>query len=184
MTDFGDDDDIVETAVPTSSVWADLTREHAELAAERDPLYLRIPGYDHLVARYRYVPLGQTKKSTKALMKIKDVTDATVFAAIHSLLLAIEELMVTHPDGVKPVGRDGDELFDLPLLALANPGDPPIQFDDRLCAGMGWDSGRAAAQIVRDLFAQNERAILEHAGELAEWTNGAAREVRDDFVEG
>lgn len=190
MTDLdrGDENDVVDTPedveVPASSVWADLQREHDELAADRDALYLSIPGYEHLVAKYRYVPLREMKKSNNKLRQIKDLTDATVIASVDSILMACDELLVTHPDGEKPLGTSGTPLFDLPLLALADEGDPPIRFDDRLCLGMGWPTGQDAHQIVRNLFAKNERLILQHAQELAEWTNSTAREVRGDFVEG
>lgn len=171
-------------APAVNSVWADLRRQHAEVAGDVDPCYLPIETYTGVVARYRYVPLDDTKAATNRQVRVKDLTDLSRIAAIDMLVLALEELCVVAPDGDIPRGKDGRELYPHPLKPLGNVGEPPMRFDERLASSMGFPEGLTASQIVRHFFAQDDRTIMDHAGRLGEWTSTARRAVAEDLAGG
>ncbi|MCU1676106.1 MAG: hypothetical protein JWM93_864, partial [Frankiales bacterium] len=112
------DDDLEPTSTAPNSVWADLRRQHERIASDVDPLYLPIPGYNGIVAKYRYVELDETKASSNAAARIRDITDQARTASIDSLILALDEIQMMAADGVRPTGRGGNVLFDQPLKSL------------------------------------------------------------------
>lgn len=173
----------IEHNEPVGSVWARLREQHEEIASERDPLYLDDPVHDGVVFRYRYVPLQETKGATKRLRKIKDATDQTLASSIETLLLTLDEVMIMAPSGEIPTGRHGQPLYPQPLKPLAESGEPPIRFDERLCAGMGFPPKTAneAKRIVRRMFV-NDYLIIAHAQEVSEWLASTGTEVSEDFA--
>lgn len=168
---------------PMDSVWADLRRQHAEIAGDVDPCYLAVETYTGVVARYRYVPLEDTKKQTNEQMKIKDITDLSVKAAVDSLILAIEGLYIVSAEGEIPLGKNGVELYSLPLIQLGDPDEPPIKFDERLARNMHLGENLTVAQTVRRFFADS-RTLNDHASQLGEWTANARKAVAKDVSGG
>jgi hypothetical protein len=166
------------------SVWEALREQHQEVAGQRDPLYLDDPVHDGVVYRYRYVPVAETKGMSKRLSKIRDVTDQAVASAIETIIISLEEIMVQSPAGEIPVGKGG-ELYPSPLLPLADPGEPPIKFEERLCLGMDFSDNVAkhARSIVREMFARNDYLIIEHAQEIGSWAASTGATVREEFAE-
>jgi hypothetical protein len=165
------------------SVWEALRKQKNEIASDREPLYLDSPVYDGVVFRYRYVPIEETKAMGRRLAKIRDITDQAVASAIETILLSIDEIMVQARDGEIPTGRGGVSLYSAPLKRLADEGEPPIKFDERLCAGMEFSEKVAehARSIVREMFGRNSYLILEHAREISEWAASTGETVRDEL---
>ena len=167
--------DITEDDAPSpagrSSVWERLRAEHQKLAAERPPLELEVPGSDWLVVRYRYVPLKETAKTAERLRKVRDISDQALLAAVDTLILACEEILVRLPDGLSPLAGEGEE---------------PIRFDERLARGMEWEpgpTGYSARSICRRLF-MNDYAIMEQAAQVSEWMSDTGKEIGDEFLGG
>lgn len=189
---------LAEAPVPTpepvqdGSVWAIARASHAELARRRQarrPLELSVDGDDDradtgIVVRFKWVPLSATEKSTKGLAQIRAQTEQALFAAIDTLHLACDELLVRLPDdGVTlPDGRVVSGL-----TPLASPGEAPIRFDHRLCDGMGWPrDGMTARKIVHKLYGgvEGEYAILNAAMEVTKWIRGTGEDTAEDFAGG
>jgi hypothetical protein len=166
------------------SVWEALREKHREVTGERDPLYLDDPVHDGVVFRYRYVPAEELKATTKRLVKIRDRIDQRVASAVETILLSLEEIMVQAPDGEIPTGRSG-ELYPTPLKPLADDGEPPITYEERLCEGMGFPKGteKSAKRMVREMFARNSYLIIDHADEISAWAASTGEIVRDDLEE-
>lgn len=151
------------------SVWETMRQAHTALTNDREPLELEVG--DGIIVRYRYVPLEDTEASAKQLAKIKSQTQQAITAAIDTLQLACDEILVRLPDGVKP---------------LADPGTPPVRFDHRLAAGMGWPDNLTGRQIVYRLFGgkTGEYRIIRQAERVTEWMAAEGAEVADDFLGG
>jgi hypothetical protein len=173
----------VDESNPTGNVWSALREQHREVSENTDPLYLDDPIHPGVVFRYRYVPLRDTKKATKRVSKIRDPTDQTLASAIETILLSLDEILVVNPAGEIPKGLHGRELYAQPLAPLAEDGEPPQKFDERLCAAMEFPEGtaRVAASIVRQWFANKEYLIIEHAQEISAWFTEVGTDVREDF---
>lgn len=167
-----------------SSVWEQLRAQHGDVADDRDPLYLDDPMHDGVVYRYRYVPAQEMKGATKRISKIKNPVDLQVAVAIEQLVASLDAVMVIAPDGEIPVGKDG-QLYPEPLKELADDGELPIRFDERLCDGMGFpaDTKTHVRKIVREMFKRNDYALIGHSQEVAEWTAEVGTAVREEFSE-
>jgi hypothetical protein len=178
--------------VADGSVWAIARASHAELARRRQarrPLELSVDGDDDredtgIVVRFKWVPLSAMEKSTKGLAQIRAQTEQALFAAIDTLHVACDELLVRLPDnGVTlPDGRVVSGL-----TPLAGPGEPPVRFDHRLCDGMGWPrDGMTARKIVHKLYGgvEGQYAILEAALEVTKWIRGTGEDAAEDFAGG
>jgi hypothetical protein len=168
---------------PQGSVWETLRRQQAEIAEERDPLYIDDPVHDGVVLRYRYVPLEAAEKSLKKVRKVKGELRQTVALSIERILLCLDEILTVAPDGEIPVGLGGRKLYAQPLKPLSDDG-IPMKFDQRLCEAMGFPAGTSnvAGNIVRKWFG-NSYVIAEHAGEVSEWLTEVGSDVRDEFSE-
>jgi hypothetical protein len=169
----------------SGSVWEALREKHAEVAGERDPLYLDDPVHDGVVYRYRYVPAAEMKGVVKRLSKIRDSITQQVASSIETIILSLEEIMVQAPDGEVPTNAAGVELHPQPLKPLADEGEPPITFEERLCRGMEFPDGteKSARRIVRTMFARNDYLIIDHAQEISGWAASTGENVRDDLSE-
>ncbi len=177
--------DYSEPQEQPGSVWAYLKRQHQPLTEERDPLYLDDPVHDGVVYRYRYVPLENTRNAQKRIAKMRDPIEQAIAGAADTLILALDEIMVTAPDGIVPIGDDGESLYSRPLKPLADPGQPPIRFDEVLCNGMGFPAKVAshARNIVREMFVHNDYLLIAHAQEVSAWIAEVGAVVRDEFSE-
>ncbi len=167
------------------SVWGALREQHREVTENTDPLYLEDPVHPGVVFRYRYVAFRGTTKANKRLAKIKDRTEQTLESAIESLLLSLDEIMIAHPTGIVPKGQHERVLYPKPLKSLAEDGEPPLRFDERLCAGMGFPEGtsHSAKRIVFEWFARKDWLILQQADEIGEFFTEASTDVREEFSE-
>lgn len=158
----------------TPSVWDRLRADHERIAADRPPLELDVPGYHGtLVVRYRFVPLKDATRNAEKLARLKDIGEQALLSAIDTLILACQEILVRDPD-------TGD------LRGLADDGDEPIRFDERLARGMSWTpgpTGFTARAITRKLFS-NDYALIQQAREVSEWMSESAQEIGDDFLGG
>ena len=158
----------------TPSVWDRLRADHERIAADRPPLELDVPGYHGtLVVRYQYVPLRDAAKRAEKLAKLKDGFRKGLIMAIDTLILACQEILVRDPD-------TGD------LRGLADDGDEPIRFDERLARGMGWEpgpTGYSARDICQRLF-ENDYALIKQAEDVTSWMSESAQEIGDDFLGG
>lgn len=167
------------------SVWSALKERHKEVSENTDPLYLEDPIHPGVVLRYHYVPLRDTTKASKRVSKLKDPAAQTLASAVETILLSIDEIMVVSPDGEIPKGIGDRELYPQPLKPLAEPGEPPMKFDERLCEGMEFPAGtsRLAASIVFQWFAKKEYILIEHAQEISASFTEVADDVREQFGE-
>jgi hypothetical protein len=167
------------------SVWGALRERHKEVSDNTDPLYLDDPIHPGVVLRYHYVPLRNTTQASKRISKLRDPAAQTLASAVETILLSIDEILVVHPDGEVPTGVTGRELYSEPLRPLAEPGEPPMKFDERLCAGMEFPEGtsRVGASIVFHWFAKKEYILIEHAQEVSASFTEVAEDVRDEFEE-
>jgi hypothetical protein len=169
----------------TTSVWEALRKQHGEVAEDKDPLYLDDPMHDGVVYRYRYVPAQQMKKPAKRLAKIADPVSLRIAVAIEQLVSSLDGIMVLSPNGEIPKDAEGRELYPEPLIELADDGEAPIRFDERLSKGMGFpaDTETHVRKIVRAMFKGNDYALIEHAEEVSEWTSQVGTAVREEFEE-
>lgn len=165
--------------VEDGSVWARLRAEHKRAVDDNDPLYLACPVHPGIVYRYKYVPLENTKAATERLVKIRDRTDQAVASALDTLILALDEVMVLARDGQIPIGRDDQKLFQYPIKPLADPGDAPIKFDERLAVGLGLSDKAAnnVKRLIRELFVRDQ-IIIQHALDVSEWIGEVGTSVR------
>lgn len=156
------------------SVWDRLRADHERIAADRPPLDLEVPGYHGaLLVRYRFVPLKDATRNAEKLARLKDIGEQALLSAVDTLILACQEILVRDPDtgGVRGLADDGDE---------------PIRFDERLARGMNWTpgpTGFSARAIARKLFS-NDYALIQQAREVSEWMSESAQEIGDDFLGG
>jgi hypothetical protein len=184
VSEFEDEFSRDDPHAQDGSVWASLRQQHAEVAAERKPLVLDVPGFDGLRVRYRYFPMSASSKSVRGIQKLRDVTEQALVAAIDTLLLACDEFLVANP--VDPrAERLGPDAGYAPLC---DPGEPPIRFDRQLAAGMQWPDAQkmSARQIVRRLFGgeNGDWALVQHAREVTEWLGSEREQVAEDFQPG
>jgi hypothetical protein len=171
-------------APPAGSVRASLRAQHQEIIEDTDPLFLADPVHSGVVFRYHYVPLRNTTQASKRISKLRDPAAQTLASAIETILLSIDEIMVLDPNGTIPKGVGGRELYPQPLSPLADPGQPPIRFDEQLCEVMGFpaDTAKLAANIVRQWFGpRGEYLIIEHAQEVSAWFTDVTGDVREEF---
>lgn len=168
-----------------SSVWDALRAQHNEVAEDCDPLYLDDPMHAGVVYRYRWVPAQDLKPQVKRLAKVKEPIDLQLAVAIEQLVGSLEAVMVMAQDGHVPKGKDGSDLYPEPLKELAEEGDPPITFEERLCDGMQFPEKTRThvRKIVRAMFKGNDYALKKHADEVAEWTAEVGTAKRDEFSE-
>jgi hypothetical protein len=178
------DDPQIPSDTP-GSVWSTLRDQHREVTENTDPLYIADPIHPGVVLRFRYVPLADTKGATKRIVKISDKVDQTLVSSIETILLSLEEIHVVSPDGEIPLGQNDRVLYDEKLKPLADEGEAPMQFDERVCAGMGFPAGTAdkAAKIVREWFARKDYVIIQLAQEISAWFTQVGPGVRDEFEE-
>jgi hypothetical protein len=166
-----------EPAKPAGSIWSQLRAEHAQLANEREPLILPVPGLPHMAVRYRWYPMSAEEKSAQRILKLRERTTQAVESAIATLLLACDELLVMNPDD--PRANDGG------WAPLTEPGFPPVKFDRVLCEGMEWPNPELmnARRIVRKLFGdeKGERALIRHAFEVSEWLAEEGEQIDEGF---
>jgi hypothetical protein len=179
-----DGDDTTQHSTP-GSVWSGLRERHKEVSENTDPLFLDDPIHPGVVLRYHYVPLRSTTQASKRISKLRDPAAQTLASAVETILLSIDEIMLVDPEGVTPHGVGGRELYPQPLKPLAQPGEPPMRFDERLCAGMEFPDGtsRVAASIVFHWFAKKEYVLIEHAQEVSASFTEVADDVREEFEE-
>jgi hypothetical protein len=172
-------------AHPPGSVWSALKERHKEVSENTDPLYLEDPIHPGVVLRYHYVPLRDTTKASKRISKLKDPAAQTLASAIETILLSIDEIVIVSPDGEIPRGIGGRELYPQPLKPLAESGEPPMKFDERLCAAMEFppNTSRLASSIVFQWFARKEYILIEHAQEISASFTEVAEDVREEFAE-
>lgn len=184
MTELEEENGVPATAVAPASPWDALRKQEAEVGNEEDPLYLADPMRAGVVFRYKYVPLGATKGATERLSKIVNKTDLALSSAISSLLLSLDEILVEAPDGVVPLAKDGTtKLWDYPVKPLADPGEAPMRFDERVVKAMGYPSQdcKRSYDVLRHWYRFNDFQILEQSRQVGEWNANVGTVVRDEL---
>jgi hypothetical protein len=170
---------------PRGTVWEGLRQQHGEVVGERDPLYIDDPIHDGVVLKYVYKPLEDSEKSLKRARKVKGELRQVVALSIGRIIDCLDEILVVARDGEIPEGKGGRKLYPQPLKPLADEGDAPMRFDERLAESMGFpaEKSRTATNIVRQWFGNNGYLIGDHAGEISEWLAEVGDEVREEFEE-
>jgi hypothetical protein len=168
--------------VEDGSIWGVARASHAELARkqqERKPLELDI-GENGIVMRCKWFALHDTEKSVNGIAQLRSSTEQKLYAAIDMLILACDELLVRVSDEFR-----AEHNLPAGLVPLADPGDPPIRFDHRLCAGMGWEP-MSVRKCVRKMFGgeAGDWPLIDAAMEVDGWLRGTGEDVAEDFATG
>ena len=144
-------------------------REDRLALASAESTTIEIPGYDgELVCRYRLMEASQLEKIARRAAKLPRER-RNLAVTMDSLSAAcIEFETIDHRNG----GDAGK---------LAENGDDPIRYDDRLAEALGY-TAKSAREAVLGLFGGNEIAVLTHGAQLARWWSDASEDVDEDFL--
>ena len=161
------EDDPDDPARPDSLL--ERLREDRLALASAESTTIEIPGYDgELVCRYRLMEASQLEKIARRAAKLPRER-RNLAVTMDSLSAAcIEFETVDHRNG----GAIG---------TLAENGDDPIRYDDRLAEALGY-TAKSAREAVLGLFGGNEIAVLTHGAQLARWWSDASEDVDEDFL--
>lgn len=127
-----------------------------------------------LVARYHLMTSKEVEIiSAKTMREFRDSrADVALFTNIDGLIKSCEELFYRNPDGETT-----------PLAQFFGPDAPPVTYDERLAEFLEL-SATGAREVVMNVFANNEMAILDHGRRLQRWMVNARRSATDDMLEG
>jgi hypothetical protein len=154
---------------PVDSTILARLREKREALGVKKTVVLPIPGYEgELAVRYAWKPYEELARRGQALQKVKDPTRRDLWAAADTLIQLCVEVVIPSEES-----EDG-------WRGLAEDGDEPIRFDDRLADALGFDADSARATVF-GVFAANDYAVLNAALQLSAWLQDATQEVDADF---
>jgi hypothetical protein len=175
----------VEEALSQTSALNALRARYQRIAANTDVYDVPIPGYDGLLIGRYQKPSNQTMKTVQRNLTReakRNPTDAEINAAADLLVEALVELRV--PKGKKELRKDDPD----PTAPLAEPGEPPMIYDNRLAESMGMP-GAARLEphmVVRELFG-GERCgapIIAHFGAIMGWASGSSEDAAERTLGG
>ncbi len=183
-----------QAPAPEVGVWGEMAAAHNAITAARKPLYLLLPGYEHmgLAARYKYVPVTgeDSDRAVGRLRKLDDKpTEQQMQGAALELAMACDHIALhrpkdpeADPDGYVPLtDTDGGFYrYDRALLRGLKAAGANVRTETSQGNALG------AAQIVREVFGgtNGERQLLRHWMEVVKWMAGEREDVADDFLGG
>lgn len=164
--------DLAEQQVEPDSV-VDLLRRKREEVADAKTVDIAVPGYNNsppiLLIRYHLID-GPTmdRIGRKIMRQTKDKWSRQVFAAIDTMIEAIEGFYVDM--------QDGSEVRPLTLH-----GDPVTTFGPELQEVLQLEA-QTARETVQELFNHNDVALASHNVQLSRWMGNTTGEVDEEFL--
>jgi hypothetical protein len=161
-----------ENSKPAESLFDNLREKRAQLGANQT-IILSIPGYDNdppvLMAKYRLMTGKELEDiASKVSRETKDRSERQILAAVDTFINCCEGMYFDMMDGKGP---------------------QPMKIHDQAIVGYNSDLAEAlqfqaetARQVVFQIFADNDIAIMQHNVRLGLWMSNTSRKMDDDFL--
>lgn len=148
-----------------------LKERRRKLQEERDPLMLDIPGYGgRLVAGYKVLDWEVIKgiRDKGADMARANDQNAELKVTIDTIAAACVGIFLSEDGKTTPLNE-----------TLAEFGDDPVLYDNRLAKALGIDTDRVRV-VIREIF-PTDLSIFSHLEEISRWMEFENSEVDEDF---
>ncbi len=169
-----EEDDAGETL--DTSTLSRLRATRSRIGKGAEPLDVDVPGYDgQLVLRFVWTDLDQMAKTGPEIAKIKDPAQRTTAASADAIASACTEVLVR----VEETDKAG--IAHKVVKPLSTNGVPVTFGDKRLAFALGFDAPNNQRDMVIRTF-NNTYALIDVAGELAEWLSDTTKSVNDQTL--